>query len=113
MVKKKKRYYPKKRPVVKVKAEGDAEGEAEGGGDGEEGAAVEVKKPRRKKYDGPVYGAPDSYIFVSKLYVQAIIWRSAARQRCEVRSVQRGLVCAALQVICMSNSEFESCASLQ
>ena len=57
-MKRKKRYYPKKRPVVK--AEGNAEGEEGGGGDGEEGAAVEAKKPRRKKYDGPVYGAPDS-----------------------------------------------------
>ena len=60
-MKRKKRYYPKKRPAVK--AEGNAEGEAaEGGGDGEEGS-VEAKKPRRKKYDGPGFGAPDSLHF--------------------------------------------------
>ena len=43
-----------------MKAEANAAGEAEGGGDGEEGS-VEAQKPRRKKYDGPVFGAPDSH----------------------------------------------------
>ena len=56
MVKKKKRYYPRKRPIVKAEGDGKAGDDAEGGGDGEEGSE-EVKKPRRKKYDGPVYGA--------------------------------------------------------
>lgn len=86
IVKKKKRYYPKKRPVVK--AEGKAEGEAKGGGDGEEGG-VEAKKPRRKKYDGPVFGAPKSLCFVVSMLL--LTWHWLARQRCDVQQLQRGL----------------------
>ena len=61
-MKKKKRYYPKKRPVVKAEGDDQAGGEVEGSAGGEDGGEV-VKKPRRKKYDGPVFGATKTPAF--------------------------------------------------